>query len=131
MAQLKINGTNVDGFVKMGDGFLNALREPLPMKDYIVNKSRLTNGAIYTGTPKIDERDVTLTFVVYGATKAALATNISALYSMFYAGDISIKVNDEATTYYLKYLGKNVQYAETLTTCKITARFAEPDPTDR
>ena len=46
MADLLINGR--DAFqvwgVRMGDNFLNSLGTPIPMKEFIENKSRLEHG---------------------------------------------------------------------------------------
>lgn len=69
MADLIING--FDAFlqwgIRMGDGFLDAIFAPEPLKEFIENKSRLNNGKqVVYNNPKIDERDVTLVFTLEG-----------------------------------------------------------------
>ena len=71
MADLIING--FDAFlqwgIRMGDGFLDAIFAPEPLKEFIENKSRLNNGKqVVYNNPKIDERDVTLVFTLEGET---------------------------------------------------------------
>ena len=69
MADLLINGR--DAFqvwgVRMGDNFLNSLGTPVPMKEFIENKSRLEHGKqIITIAPKLDEREISLAFTIEG-----------------------------------------------------------------
>ena len=61
--ELLINGKDAwtQWGVNMGDGFIDALDAPLPMKDYIENESRLEHGKrIITTDAKVDSRDITL-----------------------------------------------------------------------
>ncbi|MFK2700232.1 hypothetical protein ACIXR5_12490 [Bacteroides fragilis] len=49
--------------ISMDTSSLSSLMTPPPMKDFIENKSRLEHGKrVITSNPKIDERDITLTF---------------------------------------------------------------------
>lgn len=48
MNDLTINGKDalIEYGIKMGDGFLDAIDPPYPLKGFIENKSRLENGCI-------------------------------------------------------------------------------------
>ncbi|MFK1938452.1 hypothetical protein ACIXFQ_18870 [Bacteroides fragilis] len=49
--------------ISMDTSSLSSLMTPPPMKDFIENKSRLEHGKrVITSNPKIDERNITLTF---------------------------------------------------------------------
>lgn len=66
--ELKINKYSVyDTFgVRMGDGFLDALTEPLTLKENIENESRLEHGKriIVDANPKIASRELLLDFTL-------------------------------------------------------------------
>lgn len=62
----------------MGDGFIESLYAPLPMKDVIENKSRLQDGKrVIIENRKVDERDLTLTFTLKGDSPSDYALNTS------------------------------------------------------
>lgn len=71
--ELKINKYSVyDTFgVRMGDGFLDALTEPLTLKENIENESRLEHGKriIVDANPKIASRELLLDFTITGSSK--------------------------------------------------------------
>lgn len=49
--------------ISMDTSSLSALMTPSPLKEFIENKSRLEHGKrVLTSNPKIDERNITLTF---------------------------------------------------------------------
>lgn len=55
----------------MGDKFLDVLGASLPMKEFIENKSRLEHGKrVIINNPKIDEREITLSFTIEGNSKS-------------------------------------------------------------
>ena len=137
MADLLINGKDAYATygVRMGDGFLDALGTPAPLKSYVTNDNRLDNGVRYSDTaPKIDERSVTLVFTIEGSSPSDFRTKKKAFESALYAGDVSISVPlDGSDVYHLKYTGVSVTFARNIerTFAKMTASFKEPDPTDR
>ena len=56
--------------VRMGEGFLDVLGASSPMKEFIENKSRLEHGKrVIINDPKIDEREITLSFTIEGNLK--------------------------------------------------------------
>ena len=137
MAELLINGKDAlsEWGVRMGAGFLDALGCPVPTKPLIENKSRLEHGkrVIIDGV-KVDERDLTLPFTIQGRSKADYQSKKKAFLSELYKGAVSISVPDNSSDVYkLTYTGKNVTYGQCKNRMfgKMSAKFNEPDPTDR
>ena len=134
---LKINGLDAAQAygVSMGKGFVDALTAPLPLKEYIENTSRLSSGKRVAMTaPMIDERELTLQFVLRGATKADYMNKKRAFLEVLYGGFVDVEVDELGSeVYHLIYTGKNISYAQNtqMTTCRISAKFCEPDPSSR
>jgi len=137
MADLIINEKDslTEWGVKMGDGFLDALCAPSPMKDFIENKSRLEHGKrVITTNPKLDERDVTLSFTIQGVSKADYQSKKAAFQTELYKGILTLQVpNNNTDVYHLIYTGKSITYSQSLDMKfgKITAKFNEPNPANR
>lgn len=129
MAQIKINGAYVNG-VMMGDGFLNALHQPLERKECIYNESRLKNGKTLVDMPnRFKARSLVLTFVVFGETKADFETNKAHLLDLVDSDKIELSTShDESEVHELIYTGKNVSYADNGLSCLLTLGFNEPKP---
>lgn len=122
--------------VHMGEGFIETLTEPLSMKSYVENDSRLEHGKrIIVDTPRIDSREIVLEFVLLGDTPEQLKLRKAEFMKLMYEGEIELCVpqEDENTFYRLVYLGKGSEYGLTLsrTLCKLSLKFAEPNPTNR
>ena len=66
MTELIINGKDAftEWGIRMGDGFLDTLNGYFPMKEYITNNDRTQDGVQYVGTPKVNERSLTLNFTM-------------------------------------------------------------------
>jgi hypothetical protein len=137
VSDLLINGQDAyqQYGVRMGDGFLSALRAGAPMKDYITNDSRLKDGVEYCETvPKLSERDITLQFTIEGSTPSDYETKYDSFLAVLQAGDVTVQVPARSEKiYHLKYTGKQITYAESIdgTFSKFSAKFKEPDPTFR
>lgn len=137
MEELILNGKNAftEWGIKMGDGFLDALGTPAPMKDFIENKSRLEHGKrVIVNNPKLDERDLTLTFTIQGSSKADYQTKKAAFQNELYKGSMTVQVPaNSSEVYRLIYTGKSITYAQSLdrTFGKLSAKFNEPNPTNR
>lgn len=121
--------------VQMGNGFLDALDGPLPMKDYIENESRLEHGKrILTDNAKVDSRDVTLDFTITGTSRADYQTKKNAFRTELQKGAVSVKVPDlNNEVYHLVYTGKGISYGLSLDRCfgHFSSKFTEPNPMDR
>lgn len=136
MADLIING--FDAFlqwgIRMGDGFLDAIFAPEPLKEFIENKSRLNNGKqVVYNNPKIDERDVTLVFTLEGETPDDYLSKYSAFKTELQKGKIEIKVpalgNQVYRLTYLRSASFGLNIPRTFS--KISVKFNEPNPAER
>ena len=121
--------------VSMGEGFLDVLGASSPMKEFIENKSRLEHGKrVIINDPKIDEREITLSFTIEGNSQSDYQAKKKAFFEELYKGVVDIQVPANSNEiYHLIYLGKSVAYAQSLdqTFGKISAKFNEPNPANR
>ena len=135
MSELIINGKDAltEFGACMGDGFLDAIFAPVPTKAFIENKSRLKNGKqVIHNDPKVDERDVTLTFNLEGSTPEDYLRKYKKFKEELSKGLIAIEVPVLAETYRLTYQ-KSTTFAMNIerTFAKISVKFNEPNPADR
>ncbi len=121
--------------VSMGEGFLEAIESPLPMKTFIESNSRLNHGkTIIAETARVDSREITLTFYIKGISEDDYKNKLNLFVKELYQGSISLSIpvcsDDE---YKLIYLGKNITYklSKDRTFSKFSAKFCEPNPMDR
>lgn len=121
--------------VRMGEGFLDVLGASSPMKEFIENKFRLEHGKrVIINDPKIDEREITLSFTIEGNSQSDYQAKKKAFFEELYKGVVDIQVPANSNEiYHLIYLGKSVAYAQSLdqTFGKISAKFNEPNPANR
>ena len=121
--------------VRMGEGFLDVLGASSPMKEFIENKSRLEHGKrVIINDPKIDEREITLSFTIEGNSQSDYQAKKKAFFEELYKGVVDIQVPANSNEiYHLIYLGKSVAYTQSLdhTFGKISAKFNEPNPANR
>ena len=119
----------------MGDKFLDVLGASLPMKEFIENKSRLEHGKrVITNNPKVDEREITLSFTIEGNSQSDYQTKRKAFFDELYKGAVDIQIPaNSSEIYHLIYLGKSITYAQSLdrTFGKISSKFSEPNPSIR
>lgn len=136
MADLIING--FDAFqqwgVRMGDGFLDAIFAPEPLKEFIENKSRLEHGKqVLYNNPKIDERDVTLVFTLQGHSSDDYLSKYVAFKTELQKGKVEIKVpvlgNEVYRLTYLRSTSFGLNIARTFS--MISVKFNEPNPANR
>ncbi|MCD7923598.1 MAG: hypothetical protein LUI85_02435 [Bacteroides sp.] len=132
--ELIINGKDAYATwgVRMGDGFLDAIGAPAPMKEFIENKSRLEHGKrVIVSNPKLDEREITLSFTIKGSSRSDYQTKKKAFFDELYKGAIDIQVPaNSSEIYHLIYLGKSITYAQSIdrTFGKCSMKFCEPNP---
>ena len=128
-----IPGTNVPYGIRMGEGFINALKAPLELKDAIINECRVEDGrrVVYpVGGMKKAARSITLTFQITANSPNDFEVARSAFYEMLYTSKFFIKLPGESEVYNLRYTGKSSQYAQNLarTACSVTVKFEEDNP---
>lgn len=137
MVELLINNKNAytTWGVRMGDKFLDTIGASSPMKEFIENKSRLEHGKrVIVNNPKLDERDITLSFTIEGNFQSDYQAKKKAFFDELYKGTVDIQVPaNSSEIYHLIYLGKSITYAQNLdrTFGKISMKFNEPNPDNR
>ena len=121
--------------VRMGDGFLDALDAPLPMKDYIENESRLEHGKrMITSNAKVGSREITLGFTITGTSESDYQAKKKAFQSELQAGAFTVKVPALGTQVYkMVYTGKSINYGLSLDRKfgHFTMKATEPNPMER
>lgn len=135
--ELFINGKDAwtEWGVNMGEDFLDVIDAFVPMKEYIGNDSRLEHGKrVLVTAPRLASREITLHFTIKGDSESDYRTKRKAFEVELQKGKVEVtvpKLNDEV--YHLVYLGKSVSYAlnRTRTFAAVSAKFEEPDPSDR
>lgn len=133
--EMTINGK--DAYTEWGAWLdstgLSTLMTPPPLKEYITNKSPLSAGKqVKPATPHVDERDVTLTLYIKGASLADFLNNYRSFVTELQGGDIHLQTKyEEGVTYRLKYQScqQFSQYNGRLG--KFVLKLNEPDPTNR
>lgn len=135
--QLLINGQDAYTAwgVSMGDNFIDIIEAPLSIKDYVSNESRLEHGKRVITDPaiiKIASRDVTLQFHICGTTVEDYMNKKKAFQSILYSGEVNIQIPSRGNEiYHLIYQGRQVSFSQTATEGKLSAKFEEPNPTNR
>ena len=137
--ELIINGSSTlyqDYGVRMGEGFLDALTEPLDLKDHIENESRLEHGkrVVVEDEPKVRSREVLLDFTITGKSATDFLAKKNAFLRMMYSGKITLQVPAVSEdVYHLIYLGKGAEYSMNAnrTFCHLMLKFVEPNPHNR
>lgn len=136
IGDLIINGKDAykEYGVSMGEGFLDSLLTPCEMKDFLEINSRLVDGKVMiTSNRKVSARELTLAFVVE-KTENNMLENFRSLIDLFSSTNLEIQVPPLGEEVYkLVYLGKNITYGMDISrsVCKVSAKFAEPNPKDR
>lgn len=131
---LTING--FDAYTKwgvvFGDGSLNALMTPAPVKAAIENKSRIIDGKQVIPSGKLDARDVSLTLYIRAENQTQFNQRLAAFITAIRQGIITLKTKFEPEVVYrLMYLS-----CTQFTQCrgrlgKFVVRFNEPNPVNR
>ena len=133
--------------IMMGDGFLDALKEPVPLKPFVENQSRLIDGKrVVVNNPRKDSRSVDLIFDISGTTPADFEAKKDAFLALLYQGEIVLGFPGQEkwsqdklpgippTTDKFHLIHQNkVTYSQDLTQtgCKMAVRFEEPNPANR
>lgn len=128
MAELLINGKDAISIgVRMGEGFINELRNFYPMKEYVTNESRLENGRrIIYGQGKKDYREVSLIFTVEADNPDIFSRNLQSFEDILYGERVQIEVPQRGLKRILTYR-KSTNFAGSYdnTFCKVMVRFTE------
>lgn len=139
LPEIRINGSSTiyqDYGVRMGEGFLDALNEPLTLKENIENESRLEHGkrVVVEDEPKYTSREVILDFTLAGSSPTDFRKKKKDFLALMYKGEITLQVpEDSDDVYHLIYRGKGSEYAQNAqrTFCHMMLKFEEPNPAHR
>ena len=134
MAEFLINNTDAATYgVRMGNGFIDSLDLPCPLKEPITNSSRLEHGTRSTMLPKMAQRDVTLTFVIRGSSAEDFKTKKAAFLALLMGNPVTINVPFIGTAVYTLTYRSSTEYAHSLTgkMCKLAVKFTEYNPGNR
>ena len=135
-----VYGEEKDAFaaygIKMGDGFIDTLMQPSPIKELITTDSRLENGVrVNISSAKVNKRSVTLSFVITNGNGKSMIENLRLFYSVLYNIRIRLRVPriEEGTYYHLYYTGRSISYGSSIDKkiSKLSVGFDEPNPTNR
>lgn len=141
-AKVYINSSTEDTETAYGvfftDSSITALMTPAPLKNYITNKSALQPGKqVLPNAPKVDERDVQLTFGLRASSLAQFLMRYDKFCKELEKGAIKLTVHIYEsptwikTIYNLNYISCT-QYTEfNGRLAKFTIKFNEPDPSNR
>lgn len=135
--ELYINGRDAWDVwgVNMGEGFLDAIDAPLPMKEYVEDESRLEDGVrIDTSNPKVASRDITLGFTIMGSSESDYRSKKAAFQAELQKGAFTVKVPALSSgTFKLVYTGKSISYglSKRRDFGHFTMKCTEPNPADR
>lgn len=131
---MTINNTQYND-IRPGDGFLEAVNAPAPLKPFIVNTSRLEHGdRITMQTPRKASRNLTLQFNITGATKEGYDIAYETFLTELYKGSVNIVVTEIPAlankTLRLIYMNNSPAYARGLSgrSGKVSVSFIEPNP---
>lgn len=121
--------------VNMGEGFLDAIDAPLPMKEYVEDESRLEDGIrIDTGNSKVDSREITLGFTIMGSSETDYRSKKAAFQTELQKGAFTIRIPALGTQKYkMVYTGKSISYglSKSRDFGHFTMKCTEPNPADR
>ena len=138
--EITINGVSLASMgTTLLSGAYSALLTPPALKDFVENNDPLkdgtevivpgTDGKDDTSTPKIKERDVTLTFLIQGDSETAFLDNYNAFVAMLHRGMINLYIPELERNFSLIYRN-STQFANyMLNACKLAVKFREPNPT--
>ncbi len=128
-----INGKDISSYgVTLLSGCYSALLAPPPLKTFLENKDRSKDGTeVLVHNCKIAEREVTLTFLIQGASRAEFLNHYQSFISLLHAGWFILYIGDLNQTYRLLYDSSTQFDNYNLTSCKISVKFREPNPANR
>lgn len=135
MSEMTINGQDARTTygVRMGKGFLSALRQLPDFKELVSNESRTENGTRYVVADRTyKERELTLPFVLLASSADDARNRESAFYDVLKT-NVSICVSQDSDNVY-KLIAKAVSsYSLNIkrNLISIKVKFVEPNPTDR
>lgn len=128
------NTPDVSYGIRMGDGFLDALLSPPPLKSQIEYTPRVGHGkVVLRGDSYYDSKELTLTFRILADNKEDLEVKREAFYALLFGQWIDLRLGEDGEVYHLHYTGKSTAFGMNLarTSFYVTAKFDEINPSNR
>ena len=119
--------------ISMDTSSLSSLMTPPPLKEFIENKSRLEHGKrVLSSNPKIDERNITLTFNLTAKTEEEFFSRYNNFCEELATGIINIKTQYQPNiTYKTIYISCN-QFTQFMRgIARFSLKLVEYNPADR
>ena len=132
--QAKINGYDIwetwgAAFAK---GTYEKLLAPPPMKDYIVNSSRLVHGKnIMTHNARTDSRDISIQIFIEGKSEEQYLSRYKSFLDEVQKGDVVLSVPRLKTIFHFVYTGCSSYGDYGLKRGKFTVKLTEPSISNR
>lgn len=119
--------------ISMDTSSLSALMTPPPMKDFVENTSRLQHGKrMVTTNPKVDERNITLTFNLTAKTKELFFSRYSSFCEELKKGTLAITTKYQDDVVYKTVYQSCTQFTQFMQgIAKYSLKLTEPNPEDR
>lgn len=137
VGEVFINGVDAQKLygVIFGEESFTTLLTPPPLKAYIESKSALNHGKqviINNTSPKIDERDIQLTFYLRASSKGEFLKRYADFMAVLQSGRIDIRTKYQPEVcYHCNYISctQFAQYNGRL--AKFVLKLNEPNPNNR
>lgn len=138
LGEVFINGEDAQDVygVSFGSDSFTTLLAPAPVKAYIENKSALSHGKQVLNDeelpPKLDERDIQLTFFLRANSMEQFLTRYAAFTAVLQAGKVEIRTKYQPkVTYRCNYIScaQFTQFNGRL--AKFVLKLNEPNPNNR
>lgn len=134
MSKITINGTALSDFgaILLNGGYGELLLPP-PVKEYVTNDDPMKDGTQVdtTHVPRMQERELTLHFLLRGETREEFLAHRQAFLSELYKGFVDLYVPDLSSTFHLLYRSCTQYDNYRLCGCKLAIQFKEPNPKNR
>lgn len=119
--------------ISMDTSSLSALMTPPPVKEFIENKSRLEHGKrIITSNPKVDERDITLTFNLTAKNEEQFFSRYNSFCNELATGVLNIKTKYQPDVMYRMIYLSCSQFTQFMRGIgKFSLKLSEPNPKNR
>lgn len=133
--QLYINGKNAYSTwgIHMNDTALSTLMTPPPCKSFVSNSYRSKDGTrMVIANPKVDERDMTLTFYLSAPDEKTFLTRYASFCKELAIGSLIIRTEFQPAVYYRCVYTSCTQFSEfNRQLASFALKLTEPDPTNR
>ena len=133
-AQIKINGALLSsmGATLLADAY-GALLTPPGLKTFVENDDPSKPGVdvVVPDNPVVNERDVTLAFLIEGKSSDDFFKNYNKFVSELHKGAVKLEVPGLGLAFHLLYSSCTQYENYWLNACKLSVKFREPNPANR